>query len=110
MVLQIELDRNGLGRNAFKVATPYEVLGYWLTSDVATATVGQRWLDVINAVVTGTEPSAEGTGNSFTIFVGRDSSRIECEYVEEQTLDLPTALVVESLERFIEFQRSREKG
>lgn len=108
-MLLITVNSRAFGREAFAVGAPYEVLGYWLTSDVGHAG-GEEWLQLVRQVLSGAKHSAEGTGNAFAIYVGPEWSRIECEYDEGQVLDLPTSLVLEGLERFIEFRRSREKG
>lgn len=92
------------------MGSPYEVLGYCLTSDVGDAAGGEEWLQVVLRVLSGAEHEAEGTGNAFTIYVGPESTRIECEYNAEQVLDLLTPVVLEGLQRFIEFRRSQESG
>lgn len=49
-MLLIKVNSRAFGREAFAVGAPYEVLGYWLTSDVGDAEGGEEWLQLVREV------------------------------------------------------------
>lgn len=90
-----------------RIAAPYELVGWYLTSDLQFSSAIRPVLENVRLVLEGRAEPIEWDGNGYVLTPGPRTCRIECLY-DDSVVEVPTVDMLSVLERWLAHKLERQ--
>lgn len=91
-----------------RTAPPYELVAWYLRSDLQSSSTTQPVLENVRLVIAGGAEPVEWDGNGFVLIPGPRTCRIESLYDDDMVLEVPSLDMLSVLERWLAHKLERQ--